>query len=79
MSITGVIVLAAIGIWQFYQFANFKNEQGITAGGGSVHLWWAIAMAVFACLAGVLVFSAFLHRGTEDELHITAPPRAKRF
>jgi membrane associated rhomboid family serine protease len=78
MSIAGVIVLAAIGIWQFYQFVNFKNEPGIAAG-GSVHLWWAIAMAVFACIAGVLVFSAFLLRETEDELHITAPPRAKRF
>ena len=77
MSITAVIVLAAIGIWQFYQFVNFKNEPGIAAS-GSVHLWWAIAMAVFACIAGVLVFSAFLLREAEDELHITAPPRAKR-
>ncbi len=78
MSIAGVIVLAAIGIWQFYQFVNFKDARGIAdLQGGSVHLWWAIAMAVFACIAGVLVFSVFLRYDTEDELHITAPPRAE--
>lgn len=78
MSIAGVIVLAAIGIWQFYQFVNFKDARGITdLQGGSVHLWWAITMAVFACLAGVLVFSVFLRHDTEDELHITAPPRVE--
>jgi len=76
MSITGVIVLAAIAVWQFYQFVNFKDARGM-AEGGSVHLWWAIAMAVFACIAGVLVFSVFLTHDTDDELHITAPPRAK--
>jgi membrane associated rhomboid family serine protease len=78
MSITGVIVLALIGIWQFYQFVNFTDARGVTdLQGGSVHLWWAIAMAVFACIAGVLVFSVFLRHDTEDELHITAPPEAK--
>jgi hypothetical protein len=34
-------------------------------------------MAIFACIAGVLVFSVFLRHDTDDELHITAPPRAK--
>lgn len=78
MSITGVSVLAAIGVWQFYQFVNFKDARGIAnLQGGSVHLWWAIAMAIFACIAGVLVFSVFLRHDTDDKLHITAPPRAK--
>jgi membrane associated rhomboid family serine protease len=78
MSVAGIFVLAAIGIWQFYQFVNFTNASGVAdTQGGSVHLWWAITMAVFACIAGVLVFSVFLRHDTEDELHITAPPRAK--
>ena len=78
MSIAGVTVLAAIAIWQFYQFVNFTDVRGVAnIQDGSVHLWWSIAMAVFACIAGVLVFSVFLRHDTEDELHITAPPRAK--
>lgn len=78
MSIAGVVVLAAIGIWQFYQFVNFTDARGVTdTHGGSVHLWWAIAMAVFACIAGVLVFSVFLRHDVDDELHITAPQRAE--
>lgn len=78
LSITGVMVLAAIGIWQFYQFVNFKDARGVAdLPGGSVHLWWAIAMAVFACIAGLLVFSVFLRHDTDEELHITAPPNAK--
>jgi membrane associated rhomboid family serine protease len=72
MSVAGIFVLAAIGIWQFYQFVNFTNASGVAdTQGGSVHLWWAITMAVFACIAGVLVFSVFLRHDTEDELHIT--------
>jgi uncharacterized membrane protein len=78
MSITAVMVLATIAIWQFYQFVNFKDASGIrNLQGGSLHFWWALAMAVFACIAGVLVFSVFLRHDTDDELHITVPPRAK--
>jgi membrane associated rhomboid family serine protease len=77
MSITAVMVLAAIAIWQFYQFVNFKDAGIGDLQGGSLHLWWALAMAIFACIAGVLVFSVFLRHDTDDELHITAPPRAK--
>jgi hypothetical protein len=70
-SIAGVIVVAAS--WRFYQFVSFKSPGGVT--GGISHLWWAIAMTVFACGAAFLVFSVFLRHDIEDELHITSAPR----
>lgn len=79
VSIVGVIIIVAIAVWQFYQFVNFKDASGIAdMQGGSMHLWWAIAMAVFACIAGVLVFSVFLKHDSDDELHITSSPRSAR-
>ncbi|HAF16066.1 MAG TPA: hypothetical protein DHU55_11595 [Blastocatellia bacterium] len=71
-SILGMIFVAAIAVWQFYQFATFKN------GSGASHLWWAIAMAVFACAMAFLVFSVFLRHDTDDELPITSAPRITR-
>lgn len=69
----GVLVLAALAIWQFYSFVTFKDENGVIATqGGTHHLWWAIGMALFACLASFLVFSAFAHHDRDDELHITS-------
>ena len=70
-SILGVIVVAAIAIWQFYLFVTFKSVQG-----GTGHLWWAIAMAVLACGAAFLVFSVFVRHDTDDDLHITSTRRA---
>jgi predicted exporter len=73
-SIAGVIVVAAS--WRFYQFVSFKSPGGVTDSlGGISHLWWAIAMTVFACGAAFLVFSVFLRHDIEDELHITSAPR----
>lgn len=78
-SIVAVMVIAAIAIWQFYQFVTFRDVNGIVdMNGGSIHLWLAIAMSVFACISGFLVFSIFLRHDTDDELHITAPPLPKR-
>jgi membrane associated rhomboid family serine protease len=77
LSIVGVVVIVAIAVWQFYEFVTFKNASGL-AEGGNMHLWWAIAMAVFACIAGVLVFSVFLKHDTDDELHITSSPHSER-
>jgi hypothetical protein len=75
ISIAAVVVVAAIGIWQFYQFVTFKAANGVTdPAGGTVHLWLAIAMAVFASIAGLLVFSVFLRHDSDDDLHITQPP-----
>jgi hypothetical protein len=70
-SIVGVIVVAAIAIWQFYLFVTFKSVQG-----GTGHLWFAIAMAVLACGAAFLVFSVFVRHDTDDDLHVTSTPRA---
>lgn len=78
-SIVAVMVITAIAIWQFYQFVTFKGANGIVEmQGGSIHLWLAIAMTLFACISGFLVFSIFLRHDTDDELHITAPPRPRR-
>jgi len=70
-SIVGVIVVAAIAIWQFYMFVTFESAQG-----GTGHLWWAIAMSVLACVAAFLVFSIFVRHDTDDDLHITSTRRA---
>lgn len=78
-SILGVIFVAAIAVWQFYEFATFKNGNGVAdMRDGAGHLWWAIAMAVLACAVGFLVLSVFLRHDTEDELHITSAPRPNR-
>jgi H+/Cl- antiporter ClcA len=72
-SIAGVIVVAAIAVWQFYQFVTFRDARGILdAQGGTSHLWWAIAMALFACIASFFVFSVFLRHDRDDELHISS-------
>ena len=49
-SVIGVIVVAAIAIWQFYLFVTSDGVQG------NGHLWWAIAMTALAFVIGFLVF-----------------------
>ena len=66
-AIIGVVVVAAIAIWQFYLFVTLQSVQG-----GNGHLWGAIALGVLACVAGFLVFSAFVRHDTDDDLHITS-------
>jgi len=66
-SIIGLVVAAALGVWQFYLFVSFEGSQG-----GTSHLWWAIAMALVACVAAFAVFSVFVRHDTDDELHITS-------
>lgn len=70
-SIAAVIVVAAIAVWQFYQFVTFSGAQG-----GTGHLWWAITLGALACGSSFLVFSVFLRHDTDDDLHITSTPRA---
>lgn len=72
--IAGIAAAVLLSIWQFYQFATFRNAGVVGEIGGETHLWWAIAMAVLACVAGVLLFSVFLKHDKDDELHITSSP-----
>jgi Kef-type K+ transport system membrane component KefB len=74
-SILGVLIVAAIAMWQFYLFATFENNAGQT-GQGTSHLWWAIGLAIMASGAAFLVFSVFLRHDADDDLHITSTPRA---
>jgi apolipoprotein N-acyltransferase len=69
-SIGGVVALAALAVWQFYSFASFNGAQG-----GTAHLWWAIAIALLACVLAFVVFLVFVHHDTDDDLHITSPSR----
>jgi hypothetical protein len=72
VSIMVVMAAAAIAIWQFYRFVTFSDVRGIVdMQGGTAHLWWAIGAALFACLAGYVVFSVFLRQEKEDVIHIT--------
>jgi CDP-diglyceride synthetase len=78
-SIVGVISVAAIATWQFYEYVTFKDHNGLVhIEGGTIHLWWAIALTVIACGIGFLVFSVFLRHDSDDELHIIFAPNAKR-
>lgn len=75
-AIVGVIVVAAIAIWQFYEFVTFKSAGLGDVQDGSSHLWWAIAFTIFAFGTAFLVFLAFVRHDADDELHITSAPRA---
>ena len=70
-SILGVVVAAALGVWQFSLFVTFKGSEG-----GTSDLWWAIALALAACGVAFLVFSVFIRHDTDDELHITSTRRS---
>ena len=63
-SIVGMVILAAIAAWQFYQFVMSESGNG--------HLWLAIALATLACGMAFLVFSVFVRHDTDDDLHITS-------
>lgn len=71
-SIASIVIVATIGVWQFYRFVTFTNAQGaLDSQGGRYHLWWAIAMAGIACIASFVVFSVFMRHDPDDDLHIT--------
>lgn len=74
VAVIGLAALAALGAWQFYLFAAFKNSQGLVdVQGGAVHLWLAIGIAFIVCMAGVFLFSKLLRYDTRNEIHITSP------
>jgi membrane associated rhomboid family serine protease len=72
-TIVAEFVFVILAIWQFYQFVTFKDSTGIfDLHGGYRHLWIAICIALLACVTGFFIFSIFLRRDREDELHITS-------
>ena len=71
----GVISIATLAIWQFYLFVTFKNAEGVVdVQGGTYHLWWAVGLALIACIGSFLFFSVFLRYDRNDEMHITSLP-----
>lgn len=77
----GSIALGAttlVAIWQFYEFAMFRNAHGaFDLQGGVVHLWLSIGVALIACVMAFFFFSVFMRYDRNDELHITTPPSRK--
>lgn len=74
-AVIGVLSIAALASWQFYEFVTFKNSEGLVdVQGGSLHLWLAIVLALLACVGAFLCFSIFLSYDRNGELHITSQP-----
>ena len=56
-----VMAVTAVAVWQFYQFATFKDPNGmLDAQGGIQHFWWAVGLGGFACAIAFLFFSVLL-------------------
>ncbi len=72
-AVIGVMLIAAVAVWQFYLFATFRNSSGLVdVQGGTIHLWLAIGASLVACVAGFFVFSVFLRYDKNEDLHITS-------
>ena len=75
-----MISVAALAAWQFYKYVTFTDGRGIlNIEGGTSHLVWAVTLALFACGISFVVFSVFLRHDSDDDLHITSPPRKPHF
>jgi membrane associated rhomboid family serine protease len=73
VSIAALPLFLALAVWQFYLFVTFRGANGtLESHGGYIHLVIAICVALLACITGFFVFSVFLRRDREDELHITS-------
>jgi hypothetical protein len=77
-AIIGVVVVATIAVWQFYEFVTFRSTGLADVRDGSSHLWWAIAFTIFAFGTAFLVFLAFVSHDADDDLHITSVPHVNR-
>lgn len=72
-AVIGLGALAAIGAWQFYLFAAFRDPHGaVDVQGGTIHLWLAIGIVLFVCLGGFLLFSRILRYDNRTEMHVTS-------
>lgn len=75
LRVSGVAIIAALAIWQFYVFVTFKDAAGVLdLQGGRAHLWWAIMLGVVAFIAGFLLLWGTLQYDRGSEMHITSPP-----
>lgn len=74
-SLAVLIFIGSLAIWQFYEYATFKHDNGLLniEGGGS-HLVWALLLAFLASGLGFFLASRLLRYDAEDQLHITSPP-----
>lgn len=75
LAVAGVTASAAIALWQFYVFATFKTQAGITdLQGGGKHLMISIGFGLIAFIGVFFLCSSLLRYDQEKELHITTPP-----
>ena len=73
VSIAALPLFLGLAVWQFYLFVTFRGANGtLESHGGYIHLVIAMCVALLACITGFFVFSLFLRRDREDELHITS-------
>lgn len=70
-----LLVMAIVVSRQLFLFAVFRDPQGfLDSQGGRYHLWLAIIAAVFACIAGALMFYFFgRHNRNKWSQPLTAP------
>jgi hypothetical protein len=68
-SIAAVVALLVMGLVfsrQLFLFAAFREPQGVMdAQGGRYHLWFSLAAAALACVAGALMFYFFGRQASE--------------
>jgi hypothetical protein len=73
LAIVAVPLFVGLAAWQFYLFVTFKDSTGsLEAHGGYGHLVIAVLVTLLAAITGFFIFSVFLQRDREDELHITS-------
>ena len=67
------VVSAAVALWQFYLFVQFKNTAGqLDPQGGGFNLGLAVVAALIACAAGAYVAFSVVNHEKEDVMHITS-------
>ena len=69
----GLAIFAVIAAWQFYLFTVFRGANGVVdVQGGTIHLWFAIGIALVTCVGAFFVISSFRRYDRRNEMHITS-------
>jgi hypothetical protein len=72
-----LISMVSLAIWQFYTYATFTHDNGVVnLEGGGNHLVLALLLTLSACLIGFFMASKLLRYNSDQELHITSPPKS---